>query len=273
MELKIESYQLPEKVSFNFEELKNEITAKTAHFESLVYTEEQIKDAKADKAALNKLKKALNDERLKREREYMQPFNEFKAQISEIISIIDKSVQAVDKQVKEYENYRKESKLEEIRAIYNEIGFPDWATPKQIIEENWLNASVSIKAVKSAIEEKKAKIDADLATLANLPEFGFEATEEYKRSLDINKAFSEGYRLAEIQKRKAEEAARKAEQEAAIKAASIATEAAAKAVSEVAETASEAKKQWLSFSALLSIDDAAALKSLFLERNIQFKQI
>lgn len=266
MELKIEQYQLPEKVSFNFEELKTEIMAKTAHFESLVYTEEQIKDAKADKAALNKLKKALNDERLKREREYMQPFNEFKAQISEIISIIDKSVQAVDKQVKEYENYRKESKLEDILVIYNECNFPDWATPKQIIEENWLNASVSMKAVKSAIEEKKAKIDADLATLANLPEFGFEATEEYKRTLDINKAISEGYRLAEIQKRKAE-------QEAAIKATTTATESTVKAVSEVAETASELSKQWLSFSALLSIQDAECLKSLFLERNIQFKQI
>lgn len=273
MELRINEMTVPQIIEFNDLEIKQELQEKMQHYKGLIYNESQIQVAKKDLANLRKFTKALSDERIRIKKLYMKPYEDFDSKVKELCKIVDEPICLIDSQLKAYEEKRIAEKQLVIAGIYNEIGFPDWATPKQIIEENWLNASVSMKAIKSAIEEKKAKIDADLATLANLPEFGFEATEEYKRSLDINKAFSEGYRLAEIQKRKAEEAARKAEQEAAIKAATIATEAAAKAVSEVAETASEAKKQWLSFSALLSIDDAAALKSLFLERNIQFKQI
>ena len=90
MQLKMSDYQLPEKILFNYDELKQELLEKVSMYETLVYTDEQIKDAKADKAALNKLKKALNDERIRLEKEYMRPFNEFKGKINEIIAIIDK---------------------------------------------------------------------------------------------------------------------------------------------------------------------------------------
>lgn len=277
MELRIEQYQLPEKILFNFEELKKEITAKTAHFETLVYTEEQIKDAKADKAALNKLKKALNDECIKREREYMQSFNEFKGQINEIIGIIDRSVIAVDKQVKAYEEHTKQLKKEAIIGIYEGFGFPEWVDFYKIFDEKWLNATVKEKAIEEALRSRFEQIAADLATLASLPEFGFEASEEYKRTLDINRAIAEGRRLAEIQKRKAEqEAARKAAEEAEAKAndIGIATFGNAPDITEqIPIEEEEINKQWLAFRALLSVEDAQALKELFLTRNIKFEAI
>lgn len=73
MELRVEAYQLPEKISFNFEELKTELQAKTQHYETLVYTDDQIKEAKADRANLNRLKKALNDERIRRRKSILHP--------------------------------------------------------------------------------------------------------------------------------------------------------------------------------------------------------
>ena len=79
MELKVAEVQLPEAILFNYDELKKELTEKVKTYETMAYTDDQIKDAKADRANLNKLKKALNDERIRREKEYMQPFNEFKA--------------------------------------------------------------------------------------------------------------------------------------------------------------------------------------------------
>lgn len=273
MELRIEQYQMPEKILFNFEELKKEITAKTAHFETLVYTEEQIKDAKADKAALNKLKKALNDERIKREREYMQSFNEFKGQINEIIGIIDRSVIAVDKQVKAYEEHTKQLKKEAIIGIYEGFGFPEWVDFYKIFDEKWLNATVKEKAIEEALRSKFEQIAADLVTLASLPEFGFEASEEYKRTLDINRAIAEGRRLAEIQKRKAEqEAARKAAEEAEAKANDIGI-ATFENAPDIRSQIPAPDKQWLAFRALLSVEDAQALKELFLTRNIKFEAI
>ena len=71
MELKVNEVAVPEQITFNYEELKQELTEKVSMYETLVYTDDQIKQAKADKANLNKLKKALNDERIRREREYI----------------------------------------------------------------------------------------------------------------------------------------------------------------------------------------------------------
>lgn len=53
MELKMNEYQLPQNISFNFEELKVELTEKVRLYETIVYTDDQIQEAKKDKANLN----------------------------------------------------------------------------------------------------------------------------------------------------------------------------------------------------------------------------
>ena len=204
MELKVKEITLPEALTFNYEELKSELMAKAEHYENLVFTSEQLTEAKAERAKLNKLKKALNDERIRREKEYMQPFNDFKAKITEIIGIIDRPAQAIDKQVKSFEEAEKEKKLAEILHFYNDVEKPEWLDIKLIFNDKWLNASAKMSAIEKEIKEKIEQVTKDLETLRQLPEFAFEATEEYKQSLDLNKAIAEGHRLSEMQKRKAE---------------------------------------------------------------------
>lgn len=124
----------------------------------------------------------------------------------------------------------------------------------------------------------------DVLTISQLPEFSFEAMEVYKATLDINKAIAEGMRLADIQKRKE---AYEAEQAAA----RSATEQVNQSLTEsnmddndqhranvpetVANVATEptSDKQWVSFKALLSVDDAHALNQFFKSRNIVFEAI
>ena len=232
MELKIQDYKLPEKIAFNFEELKYELQEKVSMYEALVYTDEQIKQAKADKANLNKLKKALNDERIRREKEYMVPFNDFKSKINEIIGIIDKPVAVIDRQVKEYEEKQKKDKENKIVEYFVSLPkIPEFETFSimQIWNEKWVNASVSMKSIQEEINTRLEQIKNDLATLSNLPEFGFEAQQVYIHSLDINKALAEGQRMAQIAKAKAEreEAMRKIEEEQKAKAEAAVAEFAA----------------------------------------------
>lgn len=276
MELKINEITLPEQITFNYEELKQELTEKVSMYETLVYTDDQIKEAKSDKANLNKLKKALNDERIRLEKEYMTPFNDFKTKINEIISIIDKPVAVIDKQVKEFEEKKKQDKLDEITDFFNSTLHPDWLHLSQIMNDKWLNASVSMKSVKDDIDARLDQIEIDLSTLHSLPEFGFEAQEVYKSSLDINKALNEGRRLSEIQKKKTEyeatQAAKLAEQIAETKKAEPQPQPAQEGfMNPPVEEAP--KKQWISFSALLTTDDALALKQFFVDRNIEFKAV
>ncbi len=301
MQLKVNEVAIPEKIDFNYTELKQELTEKVQMYETLVYTDDQIKQAKADKANLNKLKKALNDERIRREREYMAPFNEFKAQINEIIGIIDKPIAIIDKQVNEAEEQRKLEKAHAIEKLFEEMTKPEWVKLEAIYNLKWLNATCSMKSIREEIENRLEQINNDLVMLSNLSEFGFEATEVYKLTLDINKAVNEGKRLAEIQKRK-EEAEARAKEEAEARAKEEA-EARARAEEErriAQEQAKEEKPkteeigsnveekveiedvkttneinnaQWVSFSARLTVEQARELKEFFDSRNIEFKAI
>lgn len=280
MELKVKDYELPKPIEFNFDELKQELTKKVKMYETLVYDDTQIAEVKKDKASLNKLKKALNDERIRREREYMKPFDVFKAQVNEIIGIIDKPIAVIDAQVKEYEEKEKGEKRQKIEAYWQgelreDITTipPEWLKLEQIWDDRWLNKTVSIATAKEDIKKWLRTISENLETLAALPEFGFEATEVYKTTLDMNKALNEGRRLAEIQKRKQEqEAQAKAQAEAE----------AAKAAEPMPEPpkpdfinppVEEAPAKWVNFSALLTTPQALALKDFFEVNNIQFKPI
>lgn len=290
MELRVNEATIPEKISFNYEELKAELTEKVAFYETLVYTDDQVKDAKADRATLNKLKKTLNDERIRREKEYMQPFNEFKAQVNEIIGIIDKPIAVIDKQVKEFEDQKKANKQNAIEELFATIGFQNFVTLEKIWDPKWLNASVSMKSIEEQMRSRMYEIGDDVLTLHNLPEFGFEATEVYKQTLDINKAIKEAQRMAEIAKAKAEAAAKKKAAEEARKAEE---ERKAKEIKEeqrvivppepheqavtppepVQSADSTQERMVVRFEVLLTTEDAYALKEFFKSRSIEFKAI
>ena len=219
MEIEIKEYKLPAEIKFNFEELKQEVIAKCSLYESMVYTEDQIKDAKADKASLNKLKKALNDERIRLEKEYMKPFESFKSQVKELCTLIDKPVALIDKQITAAEDKRKADKRVEIGSYFVTLERPEWLKLERIFNEKWLNTTYKLNDITAELAMTVTMINNNVATLNALPEFGFEALEEYKRTLDFNKALLEGQRLVDIQKRKeaqkiAEENAQKAQEEA-----------------------------------------------------------
>lgn len=271
MELKVNEVTIPEPITFNYEELKNEITQKVSFYETLVYSDEQIKEAKTDRANLNKLKQALNDERIRREREYMQPFDVFKQQINEIIRIIDKPVMVIDNQIKEFTEKKKQEKKEEIIQYFKWQPVIDgFETLKieQIFDLKWLNASVSMKSIQEDIKSRLNQIKNDVDTLRNLPEFGFEAVEVYKTTLDINRALNEGKRLAEIAKKKAE-----AEQAKAIEEMPKEQKPFEECMNPPVEEKKpeEVKKEAITFRALLSFEDAEELNRFMRSRNIEFE--
>ncbi len=272
MELRVNEVKTPEKITFNYEELRSEIQKIVADHSNLVYTGEQIKDAKSDKASLNKLKKALNDERIRLEKAYLEPFNEFKTQINALIKLINDPINLIDKQIKElqikdaksdkaslnklkkalnderirlekaylepfnefktkinalikiindtinlidnkikeFEEYEKHEKRKQIEELWNSKSTPFEISLECIFDSRWLNKTTSMRFIEDVMNAFITSVEKDVDTLSRLPEFGFEALEVYKSTLDINRALSEGQRLAEIQKKKAEHEAEQA---------------------------------------------------------------
>ena len=280
--------QLPEVIEFNYNEVKSwvaEGVEKYSKYENMIMDADAVKVGKADRAELNKVKEALNKERIRQEKEYMKPFNQFKSQVNELITMIDEPVKLIDKAVKGYEAEQKAQKEAEIKAIFEQEAAEAAAEIRldAIWDAKWLNASVSLKKVQEAIHERIQQFNSDIETLQKLPEFAFEAVETYKQTLDINKAISEGQRLADIQRRKqeaeAEKARLKAEEEARKAAAAAATPETdmGKVIDSIDRQAlkqavtSEAAKRWIGFEALLTVEQARELKQFFDSKNIEFR--
>lgn len=276
MELRIKQPSFPEVIEFNFDELKQEIGNKVEKYKSLVYTDEQIKEAKKDVAALRKFTKALSDERIKVKKQCLQPYEEFENKINELSAIVNEPITLIDKQIKEVEEKQKQDKQDKIIEIWKNTDKPDWLSLAMIEESKWLNSSFSLKQVQSCIDAKVEEVKESLATLTNLPEFSFEATEVYKSTLDINKAISEGARLSEMAKAKAaheaELAKRRIEEEQNAKEKAVVAERAMTA-EEAAVSKSIPPKTWVKFQAFMTTEDAYALKEFFNSRNIEYKAV
>lgn len=290
MELRVEPVTFPEAIRFNYEELKAEITSKVEMYKNLVYTgSDQIKDAKADRAALNKLIKAMSDERIRIKKDCLKPYDEFERKIRELTDIVNEPVQLIDKQIKEYEQTLKEEKRKDIEALFETIGFQAFVKLEMIWDEKWLNASVSMKSIEEKMRARLNEISTAVFTLNKLPEFGFEALELYKETLDLPKAIEKAQHMSEIVKKKAqyeaEEKARREAEEARAK--QIAQEQASQQLEQPAEQMVmdlvpqeapaqqelEPSKEWIRFAALLTTEDALALKEFFQSRNIEFRAI
>lgn len=283
MELRVEPVTFPEVIQFNYEELKAEITSKVEMYKNLVYTgSDQIKDAKADRATLNKLIKAMSDERIRIKKDCLKPYDEFERKIRELTDIVNEPVQLIDKQIKEYEQTLKEEKRKEIEALFETIGFQAFVKLEMIWDEKWLNASVSMKSIEEKMRERMYQISTDLLTLNRLSEYAFEAVSVYKETLDMHKSIAEAQRMSDIAKQKAEvEARKKAEEERRAK------EAEEKKVYDTpviipepvpdqdqqAPEHTEPEKMEVRFAALLTTEDALALKEFFQSRNIEFRAI
>lgn len=276
MELHVQEYNLPEAINFNFEELKTAITEKSEQYAKIVYTDDNIKAAKEDRADLNRLKKALNDERIRRQKEYMKPFDNFKAKIDEIIGIIDKPVLAIDKQIKEYEAIKQDEKKMNIEEMFKNMLFPEWMTVEQIWNQKWLNASTSMTAIESELLSFKNEVIRNCQTLATLPMHSHEAVITYHKTLDMAQALDKVHELIELEEAKkkmlAKEEAKKRETENAF--IPVPEQSPVIEVERIQEEeAAPEPKMWVGFEAYLNKTQAALLKEFFNNNNIDFRPV
>lgn len=74
---------LPQSIA-NLQQLKEELIPRLKKYNELVVTEDSIKAAKDDKAALNKLKKAIEEQRISIKKQYLEPYNILKRSVRKL---------------------------------------------------------------------------------------------------------------------------------------------------------------------------------------------
>ena len=156
MELKIYSPQdagFIQKIDWNFEELKTEISAVAQEYETSVYTDDTIGDAKADRAKLNKFKDALTGKRTEIRKKLLEPDELFGQQVKELTGIVQKAIDNIDGQVKGYEERKRNEKLDKVREFYedNIQDLAEYLPWDRVVKPEYGNASKTMKSIKEEI--------------------------------------------------------------------------------------------------------------------------
>lgn len=238
------------RIQWNKEELEAAVRAKIAGYENVVYTEENIKSAKNDRAELNKLIKAIEERRKQVKNIINEPYAVFEAELKEITALINEPVALIDQQVKAFEEKQKEEKKAAIKATYDEnIGDLAEVLPfEKIFDSRYLNQTYKLATAQKEILGKIDTVKTDLETIDSLDsKYKLNAKDVYIKTLDLSKALAENKRLADLEekleadkRRKAEEAERKRQEE--IRKQKEAEEQAKREAEEAERRAAEAKK-------------------------------
>ena len=263
-------------IVWNADEIAAEVESRVGYYKNLVYTDDQIVEAKKDRATLNKFISALKAKDKEIKSLCLQPYEEFHQKMLQIIALVEEPVALIDRQVKDYEEGQKAQKLEEIQQLFDARGFQPWVTLERIMNPKWLNKTYSLKQVELDLSSIQHSIGEDILLINQMGEGQPAALMEYQRSMDKTMAVEAGKRFIEAKYAEQQLAAQK-EEEARRKLEEIdrdlgIAEPVPEAVEPVQQAAAPEVKK-ISFSVWVTREQLMALNQCLRDNGIRFERI
>ena len=209
--VRVEHPELPA-IRWNEAEVQQNLTEMLAAYTGRVYTPETIKDAKADRAAVNKLDKQLSDAARSAKVFYMKPLEEFLQSAKQMQGQCKQVSGAIDQQVKAVEQAEREEKASSLRLVYRDcIGeLEPLISFDRLLVPQWLNKTFDLarasKELRLAVETRREELRLIRDTCGEDAEA---CTTEYLRAFSVNDALHEHQRRQDARAAQAEAEARK----------------------------------------------------------------
>ncbi len=264
---------IPPQISFNFEEIKSELAGKLQVYQNMVVTESGIREAKADRANLNKFKAALADSRKAVKAQWNQPLSDFEGKMKELERMVDEPIGAIDRQVKAYDEAKKQDKRQQIELFFEgAVGDLEEVLPlSKIWNDRWLNATYPMKDIEKEIVERIRKTHSDIGIIVamQLPCCD-QMLSTYLETLDMSRAMEEKHKYEQAQKAKAQ--AKQAEPAPSSPAEQPVAEA---VVNTPQEAAGEAipELRVLDFRVWVTPEQMQALKAFLVQNHIRYGRV
>lgn len=225
--------ELPAMLAFNYDELKEGLQNYLSRFEGLVVTEDMIKSAEADRAAINKTRDAIKRARIDIKK---RAFDAFEQKAKELETMCDKASEGIAVQLRQFEQKRQEEKQKAVREIVAEVINRTCADDVPMAQSDywrnfcnanwnrskgaWKNSGTSLDSIQKELEAEVARVQKDAETLQSFVESEpidirtvahdrFYAAFNLAETLDYLKGYKEEQKR--IAAAKAAEDARKAE--------------------------------------------------------------
>ncbi len=196
-------------IESNMKEVKGYVEELNNYYKNITFTEETIKEAKEEKAKVNKFKGQVAEYRKNIVAEYNKPIKAFEDTAKETEKLLTDTYNTINQQVATHEDKIKKEKEEEVRNYFEEykeslnIDFIKFEDTK--IKINLTDSKTSLK---KQVKDFVDKINTDLATIM-LQNFKEEILVEYKQNgFVLNNAIT-----TVLNRQKAIEEARKNEEE------------------------------------------------------------
>ena len=271
---------IPPQISFNFEEIKSELAGKLQVYQNMVVTESGIREAKADRANLNKFKAALADSRKAVKAQWNQPLSDFEGKMKELERMVDEPIGAIDRQVKAYDEAKKQDKRQQIERFFEgAVGDLEEVLPlSKIWNDRWLNATYPMKDIEKEIVERIRKTHSDIGIIVamQLPCCD-QMLSNYLETLDMSRAMEEKHKYEQAQKAKAQ--AKQAEpaldSPAAQQTVSVEKERTVAQMNTPQEAAGEAipELRVLDFRVWVTPEQMQALKAFLVQNHIRYGRV
>ncbi|MCB5875882.1 DUF1351 domain-containing protein [Blautia producta] len=221
MELKITTPMAPgilPEVQWNNEELRKDVAGKAEEYKNTAYTAEQLPEMRKDRAKLNALVTAFEDQRKQVKKFYNTPYDKFEKEVKEVLAPVREAITLIDKGIAEVEKKYREDRKAKMQELYEKyVGDLKKLVPfARTVKEEYYKKAFTDKKLEQAYSDFFGRIWEDMKALDGLPErFRDKALLKYVESFSLSEALREGKRLEELEKameerRKKQEAERTA---------------------------------------------------------------
>ena len=165
--LRSETVTIPQAIE-NIQVLKKELAERLDYYKGVIVTEDTIRDAKADKANLNKLKTAIDDQRKEVKRQTMALYEPLERECKELLSMIDEPIGVIDRQLKAFDEQKRQEKYKALAEFFGQINTLDFVKIEHVLNPKWGNATMKLDTLKGELSAAVSHIADDYADIKNL---------------------------------------------------------------------------------------------------------
>lgn len=195
LEVKIEGVQ---KITDNMSEVKEYALETKKYYENLVFTDEQIKEAKDERANINKAVKRVADYRKDIVDKFNKPLEEFVRNAKETESILKEASNCIDVQIKKYEEEEKQIKKKDCEVLFDSLigDLSEIISFEKLFDSRWLNKTTKMTEVEQDIKNIIEKVNTGLQAIKELDsEFETELINTFLTDYDLSKAIMKNTQL------------------------------------------------------------------------------
>lgn len=158
-------------IDFNFDELKSGIKTAIEKYDNLIVSEDGIKQAKADRANLNKFMDAMIEKRKQVKKQCLQAYEPFNEKILELVKMVEEPCKKIDAQIKSFEEKERTEKKKSLKMYFE--GVPQGDEVRSLVNfddfikkrEQLLNKTFTLNNAYAEIESWLNKVGEHLKIL------------------------------------------------------------------------------------------------------------